>query len=108
MKRPVAAIAAPPRATVQAAAAVRSKERGRVAAEVGEDPEAAVKVPLWEAAGADPPDAEEAIEDRTLVDMEEAAEEEEAELRRREDGMSLTLVLDRARDDGEAYEAEVS
>jgi len=40
--------------------------------------------------------------------MEEAAEEEEAELRRREDGMSLTLVLDRARDDGEAYEAEVS
>lgn len=40
--------------------------------------------------------------------MEEAAEEEEAELRRREDVVSLTLALERERDDREAYEAEVS
>lgn len=72
-------MAAPPRAAVHAAKLGKSKEACREAADVGEDPEAAVRVPLGEAE----PDAEldteaeEDAEERALVTMEDAAEEDE-------------------------------
>lgn len=78
MKRPVAARAAPPIAAVQAATPVRSKEVDLEAAEVGEDPDAAVRVPDWETEDERELDAdEEDAEERVLVAIEDDADEEE-------------------------------
>lgn len=81
MNNPVAAIAAPPRATVHAAIPVKSNELCRIAAEVGDDPDAAVRVPLCETEEEEEEEAEDEdeAEDRELVIIEDAAEEEEEE-----------------------------
>lgn len=81
MKRPVAAIAAPPSATVHAATPARSNEACLDAADVGEDPEAAVRVPLGDDEDAVDREleADDEPEERELVTMDEDADEEEDE-----------------------------
>ena len=81
MKRPVAAIAAPPSATVHAAMPARSNEACLDAADVGEEPEAAVRVPLGDDEDAVDREleADDEPEERELVPIDEDADEEEDE-----------------------------